>query len=56
MPEFKQLFEGERPIDPSKYLLIERFCQPAIGMQYRVIGQKCDLHGEYTHVDFEKTC
>ena len=56
MPELKQLSNGEKPIDPSKYLLIERFCEPALGDQYRLIGQGCELHSEYTHVDFGETC
>jgi hypothetical protein len=56
MPELKQLSEGEKPADASKYLIVERFCEPAIGMQYRTAGQGCDLRGEYTHRDLNEAC
>jgi hypothetical protein len=52
----KQLSEGEKPVDESKYLLIERFCEPTMGTQYRVVGEGCDLCGEFTHLDLEETC
>jgi hypothetical protein len=56
MPELKQLSEGEKPADASKYLMVERFCEPAMGMQYRISGQGCCLFGEYTHRDLKETC
>jgi hypothetical protein len=56
MPEIKQLSEHDMPRDPSKYLLIERFCEPAIGYQYRISGQGCDVCNEYTHAELEETC
>ena len=56
MPELRQLSEGERPGNSLKYLLIEEFCEPGLGRQYRVSGQGCDLHREHTHVDLQETC
>jgi hypothetical protein len=56
MPELKQLSEGEKPLDASKYLIIERFCEPTMGFQYRIVGQGCYVYGEFTHVNLEETC
>jgi hypothetical protein len=39
MPDFKQLAEGEKPIDPERFLLIEVIHEPAIGKQYIVTGK-----------------
>jgi hypothetical protein len=42
MPDFKQLAEGEKPIDPERFLLIEVIHEPAIGKQYIVTGKGLD--------------
>ncbi len=56
MPEIKQLSDCYKPKEPSKYLLIERFREPAIGDRYRISGSGCDVCSEYTHSDLEKAC
>jgi hypothetical protein len=42
MPDFKQLAEGEKPIDPERFILIEVIHEPAIGKQYIVTGKGLD--------------
>jgi hypothetical protein len=42
MPDFKQLAEGEKPIDPERFILIEVIHEPAIGKRYRVTGKGLD--------------
>ncbi len=56
MPEFKQLSYGETLAAAEKYLLIERFCEPACGDQYRFSGRGCDLSSEYTYGRLEDAC
>ena len=53
MPDFKQLAEGEKPLDPERYILIEVIHEPAIGNQYAVTGKGLDPDhqpsGDFTH-------